>query len=95
MCDIGLMELIDNAYKFKQTKERELVEETLVEITSQYALFSESETCFVFFQKSLSPPELPSAQPPTSKRPAKHLRDGSKYNLVLLQNLFMKEKWKK
>ena len=76
------MELIDNAYKFKQTKERELVEETLVEITSQYALFSESETCFVFFPKSLSPTELPSAQPPT-------------YNLVLLQNLFMKEKWRK
>ena len=46
------MELIDNAYKFKQTKERELVEDTLVEITSQYALFSESETCFVFFKKA-------------------------------------------
>ena len=52
MCDIGLMELIDDAYKFKQTKERELVEETLVEITSQYALFSESKTCFVFFKKA-------------------------------------------
>ena len=55
MYDIGLMELIDNAYKFKQTKERELVEETLVEITSQYALFSESETCFAFFKKNKLP----------------------------------------
>ena len=55
MYDIGLMELIDNAYKFKQTKERELVEETLVEITIQYALFSESETCFAFFKKNKPP----------------------------------------
>ena len=55
MYDIGLMELIDNAYKFKQAKERELVEETLVEITSQYTLFSESETCFAFFKKTKPP----------------------------------------
>ena len=44
MCDKGLIKLIDDSYKIKQTKERKLVEETLTELTSQSPPFSESET---------------------------------------------------
>ena len=41
----------------------------------------------MFLQKSLSTPELPSAQPPTPKRPVKHPGDECTHNLVLFQNL--------
>ena len=68
--------------KSKKTKERKLVEETLAELTSQCPPFSESETLAfpeiqkspesLFLRKNLSTPELPSAQPPTPKRPVKH-----------------------
>ena len=44
----------------------------------------------MFLRKSLSTPELPSAQPPTPKRPVKHPGDECTHNLVLFQNL-MKE----
>ena len=44
MCNKGLIELIDDSYKIKQTKERELVEETLTELMNQCPPFSESET---------------------------------------------------
>ena len=97
MCDKGLIELIDDSYKMKQTKERKLVEKTLTKLTSQCSPFSESET-LVFLEtqkspeslslrKSLSTPELPYTQAPTSKRPVKHPGDECTNNLVLLQNL--------
>ena len=35
ICNKGLIELVDDSYKMKQTKERKLVEETLAELTSQ------------------------------------------------------------
>ena len=41
----------------------------------------------MFLRKSLSTPELPSAQPPTPKRPVKHPGDKCTHNLVLFQNL--------
>ena len=78
----GLIELVDDSYKIKQTKERKLVEEAASELTNQCPPFSESETLvfpetpkspeLLFLQKSLSTPEIPSAQPPTPKRPVKH-----------------------
>ena len=37
-------------------------------------------------RKSLSTPELPFAQPPTSKKPVKHPGDECTHNLVLFQN---------
>ena len=64
MCDQGLIELIDDTYKIKQTEERELVEETLTELTSQCPPFSETETQIspelLSLRKSLSTLELPS-----------------------------------
>ena len=63
----------------------------------QCAPFSESETLVfaelqkspepLFLRKSLNTPELPSAQPPTPKRPVKHAGDECMHNLVLFQNL--------
>ena len=38
-CDEGLMELVDDSYKIKQTKEREFVEDTLAELTNQCTPF--------------------------------------------------------
>ena len=97
MCNKGLIELVDDSYKIKQTRERKLVEDTPAELTSQCASFSESETLVFpesqrstksfFLRKSLSTPELPSAQPPTPKRPVKHPGDECTHNLVLFQNL--------
>ena len=61
-----------------------MVGETLAELTSQYAQFSESETLVVretqksrenHLQKRLSNPESPSSQPPTPKRPVRHPGD--------------------
>ena len=99
--DKGLIELVDDAYKIKQTQKRKLVEEILGELTSPCAPFSESETLVIpenqkypeslFLRKSLSTPELPPAQPPTPKRTVKHVGDDCTHNLVLFQNLFMKE----
>ena len=43
MCDKGLIELLDDTYKIKETQERKLVEGTLAELRSQCAPFSESE----------------------------------------------------
>ena len=81
----------------KQTKVHKLVEETLAELTSQCPPFSESETLVfpetqkspesLFLRKSLSTPELPSAQPPTPKRPVKHPGGECTHNLLLFQNL--------
>ena len=92
-CDKGLIELVDDSYKIKQTKEREFVEETLAELTNQCPPFSESETLVfpgtpkspdsLFLRKTLSTPEIPSAQPPTPKRPVKHPGDECTHNLVL------------
>ena len=97
MCDKGLIELIGDSYKIKQTKKRKLVEETLAELTSQCTPFSESEALVfpetqkfpesLILRKSLSTPELPSAQPPTPKKPEKHQGDECTHNLVLFQNL--------
>ena len=82
MCNKGLIEMVDDSYKIKQTRERKLAEETRAELTSQCAPLSESETLvfpefpkspeLLFLRKSLSTPELPSAQPPTPKRLVKH-----------------------
>ena len=93
MCNKGLIELVDDSYKIKQTKEREFVEETLAELTNQCPPFSESETLVfpgtpkspdsLFLRKTLSTPEIPSAQPPTPKRPVKHPGDECTHNLVL------------
>ena len=93
MCGKGLIELIGDSYKIKKTKELKLVEETLTKVTSQCPPFSESETLVspetpkspesLFLQKGLSTPELPSAQPPTPKRPVKHPGDECTHNLVL------------
>ena len=56
MCNKGLIELVDDSCKIKQTKKPKLVEETLVELTSQYTPFSESETLvFPGSQKSPEP----------------------------------------
>ena len=41
----------------------------------------------LFLRKSLSTPELSSAQPPTPKRPVKHPGDERTHNLVLFQSL--------
>ena len=38
-CDKGLIELVDDSYKIKQTKEREFVEDTLAELTNQCTPF--------------------------------------------------------
>ena len=67
MCDKGLIELVDDSYKIKQTKERKLVEETLAKLKSPCAPFSESETLVFpetqkspeswFLRKNLSTPE--------------------------------------
>ena len=48
----------------------------------------------LFLRKSLSTPELPSAQPTTPKRFVKHPGDECTHNLVLFQNLLkeMEEK---
>ena len=91
MYDKDLIGLIDDSYKITQTKERKLVEETLEELMSQYPPFSESETLVfpetqkspksLFLRKSLSTPELPFAQPATSKRPVKHPGDECTHNL--------------
>ena len=66
MCDKGLIELIDDSYKIKQTKKRKLAEKNLAEPTSQCPLFFESETLAfpetpkplesLFWRKSLSTP---------------------------------------
>ena len=95
--DKGLIELADDSYKIKQTKERKLVEETLAELTNQCSSFSESETLVfretqkspvsLFLRKSLSTPKIPSVQPPTPKKPVKHPGEECTYNLVLFQNL--------
>ena len=79
MCGKGLIELVDDAYKIIEIKYCKLAEENLVKLTSQCAHFFESETLVIpetqkslesiFLQKSLCTPELPSAQPPTPKRP--------------------------
>ena len=70
ICDKGLIELVDDSYKIKQTKKCELVEETLAELTDQNPPFSESETLVfagtqkspesLFLRKSLGTPEIPS-----------------------------------
>ena len=72
-CNKGFIELVDDTYKIKQTREPKLVEETLAELTSQCAPFSASKTLVfpesekspesLFLRKSLSTPELPFAQP--------------------------------
>ena len=77
-----------------------MVEETLAELTSQCAPFFELETLVIpetlkspeslFLRKSLSTPEFLSAQPPTPKRPVKHLGDDCTHNVILFQN-FMKD----
>ena len=94
--DKGLIELGDKYYKIKQTIERECVEETLAKLTNQCPPFSESETLVFpeaqkspefFLRKSLSTPEIPSAQPLTTKRPVKHPDDECTHNLILFQNL--------
>ena len=54
MCNKGLIELVDDSYKIKQTNERKLVEETLAQLTSQYVPFSESEN-LVFPETQKSP----------------------------------------
>ena len=41
----------------------------------------------MFLRKSLSTKEIPSAQSPTPKRPAKHSSEECTHNLVLFQNL--------
>ena len=97
MCDEGLIKRVNDSYKIKQTKERKLVEETLAKLMSQCAPFSESETSVfpekpkslesLFLRKSLSTPEIPSAQPPTPKRRVKHLGDKYTYNLLLFEYL--------
>ena len=97
LCKKGLIELVDDSYKIKQTRERKLVEETPAELTSQCAPFSESETLVFpesqkstksfFLPKSLSTPEFPSVQPQMPKRPVKHRGDECTHNLVLFQNL--------
>ena len=79
------------------TKERELVEEALAELTNQCPPFSESKTLVfseipksskpLFLRKNLSNPEISSAQPPTPKIPVKHRGDECTHNLVLFQNL--------
>ena len=89
--------MVDDSYKIKQTRERKLAEETRAELTSQCAPLSESETLvfpefpkspeLLFLRKSLSTPELPSAQPPTPKRPVKHPWDECTHNLVSFQHL--------
>ena len=93
MCDKGLIKLIDDSYKIKQTKERKLVEETNRTHKSISPFFWVRDFSFsrnpkipqsLFLQKSLSTPELPSAQPPT---PVKHPGDECTHNLVLFQNL--------
>ena len=100
ICDKGLIELIDDFYEIKQTKEQKLVEETLAKLKSQCSPFSESETLVfpetqkstesLFLRKSLSTLELPSAQQTTPKRPVKHAGDEFTHNLVLFHN-FLKE----
>ena len=49
MCEKGLIEPVDDSCKIKQTKERELVEHTLSELTNLCPSFSESES-LVFAQ---------------------------------------------
>ena len=44
ICGKGLIELVRDTYKIKQTEENKLVEETLAKLTSQCALFSVSVT---------------------------------------------------
>ena len=100
MCNKALIEPFDDSYKIKQTKERNLVEETLAKLTSQCSSFSGSETLAfletpksqdsLFLRKSLSTLVLPSAQAPTPKRPGKHTGDECTHNLVLFQ-IFLKE----
>ena len=100
MWDKGLVELVDDSYKSKQTKKRELVVETLAELTNQCPPFSESENSVfpetqnflesLFLRKSLSIPEIPAAQPLTPKWPVKHAGDECTHNSVLFQN-FLKE----
>ena len=97
MCDKGLIKLVNDCYKIKQTKERKLVEKTLTEFTSQCPSFFESETLVfpetqkstksLFLRKSLIIPEPPSAQPATLKKPVKHPGDECTHNLVLFQDL--------
>ena len=100
MRDKGLIEPVDDSYKIKQTKERNLVEETLAKLMRQCAPFSESEALVfpetlkflesLFLRKSLSTPELLSAEPPMFKRPLKHTRDECTNNLVLCQTFLKK-----
>ena len=92
ICNKGLIELVDDFYKIKQTRELKLAEETLAELTGQCAPLSESETLVfpksqkspesLLLRKSLSTPELPSAQPPKPRRPVKHPGDKCTHNLV-------------
>ena len=102
MCNKGLIELVVDSYKIKQTRERKLVEETLAELTSQCAPFSESEALVFpesqkspessFLLKSLSTPELRSDQPLTPKRPVTHPGNECTHNLVLFQNVLKEMK---
>ena len=96
MCNKGLIELVDDSYKIKQTRERKLVEENLAELTSHCFLFSESGTLVfpesqksqgsLFLRKIFSTLELPSAQLPTPERPIKQRGDECTHNLILFQN---------
>ena len=92
-----LVELVEDSYEIKQTRELKLAEETLAELTGQCAPLSESETLVfpesqkspesLFLRKSLSTPELLSAQPPTPKGPVKDPGGKCTHNLVLFQSL--------
>ena len=85
MCNKALIEMVDDSYKIRQTRERKLAEETPAELTSQCAPLSESKTLvfpefpkspeLLFLRKSLSTPELPSAQLPTPKRDLQNIHE--------------------
>ena len=98
MCDKGIIELVDDARKIKQTQDRKLVAETQSEITCQCVLFSQSETLIIpetqkslacitllFLRGSLNAPELPSGQSSTTKRSAKHLENSCTCDLAHFQ----------
>ena len=97
MCDKGVIELVDDSYKTKQTKETKFIEDILAELANQYPPFSESEALVfpetenspesLFLRKCLSTPETPSAQPPTAERTVKHPGDKCTHYLDLFQNL--------
>ena len=97
MCDKGLIELVDDSYKVKQTKERELIKRPQPNSRINIHRFLNQRLQFfqkpknsaesLFLRKSLSTKEIPSAQSPTPKRPAKHSGEECTHNLVLFQNL--------